>query len=248
MDKKIKETLEHIGLTRGEIDVYIALLKLGLSTTGKITKLANISSSKVYEVLQRLINKGLANYVIENGKHYYSATPARRLVDFLEDKKNALSESQEIIKELIPEIESKREENKTPEAIIYRGKKGPLIALNEVLDQYKKGAKESIGYGTDEDDYVKHFPAQLNDFLKKAKKYKVNERLLFVKGFKSPNPYAKIRYLSEEYLSPVRIMVCNNKVFIVDFTEPMTTIVIEKEEIARAYMNHFNILWKKAKK
>lgn len=248
MNKDIKKTLENIGLTKGEIDVYIALLELGLSTTGRITKLANISSSKVYEVLQRLINKGLASYVIEKGKHYYSATPARRLIDFLEDKKNELSESQETIKELIPQLEAKREKNTIPEAVIYRGKRGPIIAMNEIMDMYRKGIKESAGYGTDADDYVKHFPAQLEEFFKEAKKYKVNERVLFAKGFKSPNPYANIRYLSEEYLSPVRIIICNNKVFIVDFTEPMTTIIIEKEEIAKAYMSHFNVLWKLAEK
>ena len=92
MVEEIEEVLENIGLTKGEIDVYLALLDLGLSTTGKITKSANISSSKVYEVLQRLINKSLANYVIENGKHYYSATPVNRLIDFLENKKHKQQE------------------------------------------------------------------------------------------------------------------------------------------------------------
>ena len=247
MVEEIEEVLENIGLTKGEIDVYLALLDLGLSTTGKITKSANISSSKVYGVLQRLINKSLANYVIENGKHYYSATPVNRLIDFLENKKNKINENQETIKKLIPQLEEKRKEHKIPEAIIYRGKQGPLIALNEILESYKQGIKKAVGYGTDEDDYLKKFPAQLKEYFKEAKKYKVNERLIFVKGFKSPNPYANIRYLSQEYMSPVRTMVCNNKVFIVDFTEPMTAIVIEKEEIAQAYLKHFETLWKIAK-
>ena len=248
MARDIKQTLEEIGLTKGEIDVYLALLELGLSTTGKITKEASISSSKVYEVLQRLINKGLASYVIENGKHCYSATPVGRLIDFLEDKKKDLAESQETIKKLIPQLEAKRKNTKIPESVIYRGKQGPVIALNDLLEQYKKGVKEAVGYGTDEDDYVKYFPAQLNEYFKKAKKFKINERLLFAKGFKSPNPHANIRYISQEYLSPVRTMICGKKVYIVDFTAPMTTIIIEKEEIAKAYMKHFDMIWKIAKK
>jgi len=248
MAEDIRKTLEIIGLTKGEIDVYLALLELGLSTTGRITKEANISSSKVYEVLQRLINKGLASYVMENGKHFYSATSPARLVDFLEDKKRELSKSQETIKKLIPQLEEKREKHTIPEAVIYRGRGGPLTAMRQIMDLYRKGVKETAGYGTDADDYLKHFPAQLHEFFNEAKKYKVNERILFSKSFKSPNPYANVRYISEEYLSPVRTMICGNKVFIVDFTEPLTTIIIEKEEIAKAYMNHFNILWKIAKK
>jgi sugar-specific transcriptional regulator TrmB len=223
------------------------LLELGLSTTGRITKEANISSSKVYEVLQRLITKGLASYNIENGKHYYSATPVERLVDFLEEKKQGLTKGQDAIKKLLPQLENKRENQKSAEAVIYRGRQGPLIVLNECLEIGKKGV-EIVGYGTDEDDWEKHFPAQLNEFIKESKKHKVKSRIIFGKGFTPKNYTAGVRHLPPEYFSPVRIVIYGNKVAIVDFTKPITTIIIEKEEIAKAYMNHFNLLWKLAKK
>ena len=53
----IKESLERIGLTPGESEVYEALVSLGLSSAGVITKKSGIASSKVYEVLQRLQKK-----------------------------------------------------------------------------------------------------------------------------------------------------------------------------------------------
>jgi HTH-type transcriptional regulator, sugar sensing transcriptional regulator len=245
MIDNIKESLSNIGLTQGEIDVYLALLELGLSTTGRITKGANISSSKVYEVLQRLINKGLVSYVIENGKHHYSATSAERLIDFLEDKKKEISQDQDVIKKIIPKLESKRKQHKEPEAIIYRGKKGALVALDEVIEAGKKGF-EVVGYGTE--DYPTYFPAQMKEYVKHAKKDKVKSRLIFGKGFKTPNTVAGIRYLPKEFIIPVRTMVYGNKVAFVDFSEPMTTIIIEKKEFAESFMNHFNLLWKIAKK
>jgi len=244
---EIKQTLENIGLTKGEVDVYLALLELGLSTTGKITKEANISSSKVYEVLQRLINKGLASFIIENGKHYYSATPVKRLIDFLEEKKQNLSEGQKIIRKLLPKLEEKRKQQPTSEAVIYRGRQGPLIIMSECLEAGKKGF-EIVGYGTDEDDWEKHYPAQLNEFIKESEKHKIKSRILFGRGFKPKNYTAGLRHLPPEYFSPVRTVIFENKVAIVDFTKPITTILIEKEEIAKAYMNHFNMLWKLANK
>ena len=42
-------------------------------------------------------------------------------------------------------------------------------------------------------------------------------------------------------------MIYGNKVAIVDFTRPITTIIIEKKEIADAYKKHFELLWKIAK-
>lgn len=247
MESEIKQTLKNIGLTQGEVDVYLALLELGLSTTGRITKEANISSSKVYEVLQRLITKGLTSYNIENGKHYYSATPVERLVDFLEEKKQGLTEDQNAIKELLPKLEGKRREQKSAEAIIYRGRQGPLIVLNECLELGKKGI-EIIGYGTDEDDWEKKFPAQLNEFIRESRKHKIKSRVIFGKGFNPKNYTVGVKHLPPEYFSPVRTVIYGNKVAIVDFTKPMTTIIIEKEEIAKSYIDHFNMLWKIAKK
>lgn len=239
----IKEALEKIGLTEGESQVYTALIELGQTSTGKITKKANIASSKVYEVLQRLMNKGLVSYIIKNGVRHYDATPPERLIDFLEEKKSNINKAQDEIKKIIPKIKQKRKETKTKnQTIVYTGPEGPKIALNEYAEIGKR-KEEVVGFGTDEDDYLKLFPAQLNEFVKTAKKYKFRERLLFGEGFKSPNVNAKKRFLPKEFMIPVRTMVYGNKVAIVDFTKPMTTIIIEKEEIAESYKTHFNLLW-----
>ena len=60
MDKKL---LESIGMTSGEVSVYLALLDLGISSTGNIIKKSNVSSSKVYLILERLLQKGLISQV-----------------------------------------------------------------------------------------------------------------------------------------------------------------------------------------
>ena len=61
-----EELLKEIGLTPGEIKVYTALLENDLSRTGKISKLSGVHTSKVYPILDRLIEKGLVSYIIEN--------------------------------------------------------------------------------------------------------------------------------------------------------------------------------------
>ena len=250
MDKEIKKVLEEIGLTKGEIEVYLALLELGLSTTGKITKESGISSSKVYEVLQRLVNKGLVSYVIQNGKQHYSATSTEQLLNFLEEKKKEISNGQEEIRKIMPYFESKRKHNKLPEAVIYRGKKGALFLLDDIIRDgkekfQKKEEFEVVGCGNE--DYVTYFPSQINEYVKFAKKYHIRERLIFGKGIKTSNDNANIKYLPPELNLPVRTIVYGDKVAIVDFAEPMTLIIIEKKSVANAYMNYFNALWKIAK-
>jgi sugar-specific transcriptional regulator TrmB len=240
MDGKIKETLKTIGLTNGEIDVYLALIDLGQSTTGKITKMANISGSKVYEVLQRLNHKGLVSYVIERGTKHYCATPVERLIDFLTEKQQEIENGKSKIKELIPLLKTKRLEHEYPEATIYRGKKGALVALNMAIEIGLTGA-EMVGFGSE--DYPSFFPAQMNEYVKIAKKHKFKTKLLFKKGYKSPNTNAQIRYLPDNIKLPVRTMIFGDIVAIVDFDKPMTTIVIEKKAVADTYRTIFNTLW-----
>ena len=68
MDTKL---LEEIGLTKTEIKLYLALLKLGQSTTTGIVREAQVHASKVYEFLDKLIQKGLVTYVIKANKRYF---------------------------------------------------------------------------------------------------------------------------------------------------------------------------------
>ena len=65
MYPKVEILLEELGLTKGEIKVYLTLLKLGETTTGKIVEEAGISSGKIYEILEKLIRKGLASFIIK---------------------------------------------------------------------------------------------------------------------------------------------------------------------------------------
>jgi len=82
----IEQTLKSIGLTGGEIKVYLALLELGTSSVGKIIKRSGISGSKTYEVLDRLSNKGLVNSIIKNNVKYFEPSSPDKILSYLEEK------------------------------------------------------------------------------------------------------------------------------------------------------------------
>lgn len=244
----ISGALERIGLTDGEIQVYLALIEVGQASTGKITERAKVASSKVYEVLQRLINKGLASYVIKNGVRYYDATPPERLIDYVEEKKDSLTKSQEEIKKILHEIKARRKkaEDKN-ETVVYNGYEGPKIALREALEAGKKGS-ELLGFGTDEDPFLVHYPYEMEKHFKEQKRYRVKWKMIFSGGFLSPNPLAEVRYLPKGFTTPTRTFVYGDKVAIISFHEPFTTIIIENKEVSESYRKHFYLLWKLAKK
>jgi len=80
MDTKI---FQEIGLTEGETKVYLALLKLGETTKGSLAKEANVSSSKVYELVDKLEKKGLAGHIIKGKIKHFVAMEPKRILDYM---------------------------------------------------------------------------------------------------------------------------------------------------------------------
>ena len=82
--------LKDIGLTDGEIKAYLALLELGKSTVGKIIEKSRVSPSKIYDVLNRLIEKGLISYIIEGKVKHFKAAPPKNVLNYIERKEEDL--------------------------------------------------------------------------------------------------------------------------------------------------------------
>ena len=116
------ELLEEIGLTKSEIKTYYALLELGSTTTGKLVDKAGVASSKIYEILDKLIDKGLANFIIKGGTKYFEASSPERIIDYIDERQAQITKQKDELKKILPELELKRQLSKyKSEAKIYKG-------------------------------------------------------------------------------------------------------------------------------
>ena len=88
------EILRKIGLTEGEIRVYEALAYLGQSSTGPIMDKSGISSTKVYLILERLIQRGLVCFIVENNVKKFQIANPQNIIEYL-DKKYELKKLEE---------------------------------------------------------------------------------------------------------------------------------------------------------
>jgi len=133
-----QEILRKIGLTEGEIRVYEAVVKLGKSSTGKIMENCGISSSKVYLILEKLIQKGFVTFTIENNVKKFQAANPINIIEYIQEKEKGLEETKKeahtLVKELTQLIGSHEEET----AKVYRGTKSMLTAYHNILDELGK--------------------------------------------------------------------------------------------------------------
>jgi len=65
------EILSDIGLTQGEIKIYLALLEIGETSAGEVKNKTKLQNSVVHLCLNNLIHKGLVHYVEKGKRRFY---------------------------------------------------------------------------------------------------------------------------------------------------------------------------------
>src|SRR3989338_11592767 len=123
--------LKQLGLSEGEIKVYFALLELESSTVGKIIEKAGVPDSKIYTIMEKLKEKGLASFVIKNNVKHFQASDPKNILRLLNEKEKAIiAQKKEIEEKILPEIEKKRKltEDKQ-EAVVYESMEGLMAAM-----------------------------------------------------------------------------------------------------------------------
>lgn len=85
--------LHKIGLTDAEAKVYLTLLQNGSLSGYEAGKLAGVPRSKIYNILESLIQKGFILYTEYESNNKYAAVPMTEVAERVEDEtKNVLSD------------------------------------------------------------------------------------------------------------------------------------------------------------
>ncbi|MGM5479955.1 MAG: TrmB family transcriptional regulator [Nanobdellota archaeon] len=130
--------LKNIGLTDAEIRIYNALVQLGEAPIFKIMKTAKVSSSKVYLLLEKLIQKGLVCTTIENKTKLFRITNPQSIIELVEKQKEELNQVNNKVESLIPQIKSKIGSLEQESTQIYTGVKGISAAFQNLLSELNK--------------------------------------------------------------------------------------------------------------
>lgn len=243
MDTKI---LKDAGLTETEIKVYISLLELGATSAGRIVEETGIYRKNLYDALNKLIEKGLVTYVIENKIKFFQPKNPDNLITYLDEQKAKVDEKKSEIEKLLPELKTKFN-SLTPEieAEIYRGNDGIKTILKECLNH-----KEVLFIGAtgDVENRMPYFWPQYN---KKREKLQCKWKLLLVHEAKK-KPITKSKYYEYKVLPEILsglnvIYIYGDYVANVLWLEKPLAFVIKHKTLANNYRKYFDFLWKTIK-
>lgn len=241
-----EKLLEDIGLTKGEIRVYVALLNLGQTTTGRIIEEAQISSGKIYEILDKLIKKGLASYMIKEKTKYFSAASPNRILDYLGEKEKEIKlKEQELLKELPSLLAIEKAEKKAYETNLFKGIKGFETAIFEALAGMT-AKDEVLAMGI-----VSHKKEQFNLLWKRWHKERISKKIVCRAIFSDKNTdyfkaFKKMRLTEVRVLqgvTPSAIDIIGERVLIFTYGEDSSCLSINNPEIAQSFRTFFETLW-----
>jgi HTH-type transcriptional regulator, sugar sensing transcriptional regulator len=246
--------LAKIGLTDGETKVYAALLDLGETTRAELAKKSGISPSKIYDVVNRLVEKGIVSAVKKEGALHFSAANPERLSDFLDKKEEDIKSEREIVAALLPSLlASYRETKEKADVEVFYGWEGMRTVYKDITRSLSKGEQNyvfgaSMGIDSKQADL---FFAQYH--LEAEKKgYSIN--IIFnenVRGHAKRTKYYtthkqhNVRYLYQDTFTEFNFYK-DTVLFVMLLKKPIV-IRVKSKEAADSFKKFFGMMWKQAK-
>jgi sugar-specific transcriptional regulator TrmB len=232
--------LEGIGLSKGEVSIFVKLVELGESKAGTIISKSGVQSSGVYNAINALIDKGLVSFIMKNRIKYYKAADPKTILDYIEAKKR------EYLK-LLPELQFRQKKEIEDGTEFFKGYNGIKTLVFELMTYAKKG--DIYRYIAPEAKYYRISTDKVYSAEKQIRKeIHLRTRGLYhisAKHLTRPTKTSIKKYT--EFILPPNTLILNNKVAIISWEGEPFGILIHSEKIYKTYVDFFDNLWSKAK-
>jgi len=237
-----KAVLEELGLTENEARVYLTLIETGLTKAGVIVKKTKLHRSTTYEVIRRLVEMGLASYIIKAGKRHFRATDPEKFLEVMTEREDKL-------KSILPALKARIHKSEIKQtAEIFEGEKGLKSAFEYALRGMKKGSEAYILVAARLPDSARRF---FNSFHNRRAKMGVKANMIIsemardtIGRDREKNPITQVKYLSEQIITNVNFNIYGDRTILYMWTEKNPiAFLIESKEIADSLKKYFDILW-----
>lgn len=247
----VKEVLSRMGFTEPEIAVYLANLSTGTKPASVIAKKANLKRAHTYNVLEKLIDKGIVQEYSKNGIRHFHASSAISLNAGLENKAQEIKDQQTALNKVLPCLERMRNPGLSEPLVRYfRGIEG----LQEIYeDTLRVKDKRILAVA----DFAHTFPEDKNSYLNKWMwKYAdrraakgityygiVNKSAASDEAYKKRVKQKRKLKLLAGISLPVEINIYDDKVAIMSSSEDMIGVIIQDIPTATTLKNFHQAVW-----
>lgn len=247
--------LTKIGLTDGEIKVYGALLDLGETTRTELAKKSGISPSKIYDIINRLMEKGIVSTVKKVGVLHFSAADPGRLRDFLQKKEEEIASERVVVDQLLPSLLAQYAETKEKiDVEVFYGWEGMRTVYSDIAKALKKGDQNYV-FGASQGLDPKQADIFFSKYYQEVEKREYSINIIFnenVRGNTARTGYFlshgqhSVRYLYQDTFTEFNFYK-DTVLFVMLLKKPIV-IRVRNNEAADSFRKFFETMWKQASK
>jgi predicted DNA-binding transcriptional regulator len=238
------ESLKEIGLTDGQIRVYSAVLELGRPNLNAIHEKTGIERRNIYDILNKLIEKGLISYIDEKKTTKYRCTNPNKILEDIRLKESRLKD----LEKQLPQINTILNSDITEiDAQIYRGIDAMKMMFNEMLDykeSYWMGGNSFEAYSALPESFFIWFDHWMNRRVEK--KHLMHDLVSYGTHLKNlePNKKGKYKILHYEYKQlpkgmnlPIVICIYGDKVAQISWSDKFA-FVLQSKKVKEGYLKY----------
>ncbi len=236
--------LERLGLTEYEAKTLNTLFKLREAEAPVISRVAQVPKTRVYDVLEKLIQKGLLIEIKGRPKLYRAIEPERAIDTLMSDKKSQLNvlenEASKFKKEIVLD-----------DSIEEKGEKIMKVKdkqdFERILGQEIGKAKNNIQGLTE----ITDENLIIQDALRSAFEKKIKVKLLNSNQTKNLKDISEVKQLNHglnAFIIDDKKVILAISDFKKDKPDYHFTILTDNAPMANALTHYFNSHWEKAKK
>jgi sugar-specific transcriptional regulator TrmB len=236
-----ERVLHELGFSQREVKVYLCMLDLGQSTVGPIAAKTRMQHSKVYQTLNKLIDKGLVSFVIKSKTKHFEAQDPKHILNSIKEKERRFSE-------ILPELQFKRALSKEQQvATVYEGYNAIKAMFNSILDELHKGGTYYI-FALKEDYHSEECLRFLRNLHMNISEKRSDNRIILHNSVKKEflRNSGDVRNIKHKFTTlslPPGLMIINDKVINWSWGERPTAVEISSKQIARQYKRFFLEVW-----
>lgn len=256
-DEMTKKLLELFELSPIEAEIYLCLYAKKPQTVVELSKNVGLARSTIYDNIEKLIQKGLAERIVLYKSQKFRAHPVNTLYTQIEEKQSNLNQLESAYEQLQKQLSFPHQLPNETQVRYYHGKQG----LQQMMHNSLAADKEVVGYSVYGrvnivgSKFMKKWVAEFN-------RLKLNDRVItnprpktieILKVDLKPEEHQQskddVRYLPEEQLYVSGDTTVYNNIFAVCYWQDseVVGVEIENEELVKTQKSIFEMLWKVAK-
>lgn len=129
----LQALMQKLNIPRQQTEIYSLLLEEGGSTVGQLAKRLNIPRASLYDLVKKMIERGLLVESQKDSVKFYTSVNPEKLVSLFEQEIQGLEKSKNDLEKLVPNLLQNFSSHTTPRIQVYEGVEGVKQILRDMV-------------------------------------------------------------------------------------------------------------------